>query len=1052
MKTQLFLVIVFLLIVFSCHESAHVKKITLDELSIHFKDKAPAGLVGNGKSLVRTTPSGFLFKKGAKGTGTFEFMHGDKIINLPDSLWNAEFFPGGVEYSCIDKGYDIKILNGASEQNKYLVCFLHEPDIHVETIVDGDIAISKRQSEIGNKILTLFSTDEITFPDTYQEIKRYLQEPYSGKLWLKSPSGIIDQAVVFSQYLLDLGYDGNLMLCELFRWQDIWARDLGSGLLPGALASGRETMARKALDYDLNRYAEMQPEDCKNSNDPSQGGTASGIGWTALSVWNYYLYSGDKEYLEKAVEILRPWVRHWEKRDYNQDGLIIDVTEFMDHMIMMLTTNGVTTLAANSMYAGLFKNFANIEAALGNTDESARLNLLYERTRNAINTVFWNKEKQYFNNMELWGRIDERSSQASQSMLLKVGATDYNRAKQTLRHVKNNNWNEHGSITIIPGMHHVGMDNDQNVKIWPWWNLWESEARFKYGDIQGGLKLLELASKTIKDEKYPGLIEENQDIDGRSYGGNALVTAGGNLLDVVVKNLLGIEILDAGWKKIKIAPGIPSEWQEFEAQVPTLSGVLHLSYKAGKLTVTSTDRNIRHIYVPENVVVKGAKSSLITATKRDDIAYSKPVAKKVPELVIEDAILFHDPEFHQHTPLLPLKQIGVSGLSNINATSHKTIIVQGNALPLYDKNGKSMQDVFSEFIEKGGNIVFYGATVNPKSKIDGRGLLGEQCGIIDWYQYLPEREKQNIANWVFRAAPNHEYGIKHNWHLQNIELQGWTKIDRVQDWKKAPGLKTSTGWYGGEIFLNENLKEKEIIIELGQLLASDNVYINGVLVGNYKDMNKLMKQQYPTNTKYPHSNNFKQVSRVYFIKPENKAYKAFKFGEKNTITIEIFNDSWEEGFTEKNMPNIGTYTTTKSWQPIDEDIPGIGLCLPKRKGVNYWGNEQFFNSWSTKNGLFGFEVKGKGIEFSKEGLLQEIPAADIPVNSAYTDFAVFSPWYFQPLAYTQTGQDLLYPSQKERYPCIARIVNTETGGSFILIPPSISNANIGKKVLMLLND
>ncbi|MCC8144192.1 MAG: hypothetical protein LUD02_09505 [Tannerellaceae bacterium] len=156
------------------------------------------------------------------------------------------------------------------------------------------------------------------------------------------------------------------MLCELFRWLDIWARDLGSGLLPGGLATGRAGMARMSLEYDLERYRLMSPAYCKNSNDPSQGGTAAEIGWTARSSWNYYLYCGDKNKLRKDAEVLRPWVHHWISRDYDEDGLIIDVTEFMDHMLMMVTTNGVSTLATNAMYSAMLTYFAKIENELGN--------------------------------------------------------------------------------------------------------------------------------------------------------------------------------------------------------------------------------------------------------------------------------------------------------------------------------------------------------------------------------------------------------------------------------------------------------------------------------------------------------------------------------------------------------------------------------------------------------------------------------------------------------------------------------------------------------------
>ena len=44
-------------------------------------------------------------------------------------------------------------------------------------------------------------------------------------------------------------------------------------------------------------------------------------------------------------------------------------------------------------------------------------------------------------------------------------------------------------------------------------------------------------------------------------------------------------------------------------------------------------------------------------------------------------------------------------------------------------------------------------------------------------------------------------------------------------------------------------------------------------------------------------------------------------------------------------------------------------------------------------------------------------------------------------------QKLLYPDHGERYPIAARIVNTKTGGEFVLIPESIAQSPAGLEVL-----
>lgn len=991
-----------------------------DDLSLRYIGKAPTSLVGDGKFIVKTTPERFLAVKGLKLDGTLHFFK-DEIELLPASTsWNSTFFPGGVTYD-IRIGKDSVFVMYGVMPNIGFVINIKCP-IQIKTILNLNNSVALYRKELHNKGANYisFTQKNVDIPaDNYDVMKKMLQDAYTQHLVLKSPNKTLDKAIAFSQFLLDLSYNGNLMLCELFRWQDIWARDLGSGLLPGGLASGRAEMARKSLDYDLKRYALMSPKDCKNSNDPSQGGTSSEIGWTARSIWNYYLYSGDIKILKKDAEIIRPWVAHWIERDYDEDGLIIDVTEFMDHMIMMLTTNGVSTLAANSMYASLLNTFSKIEKTLGNKKDADKLQKLYTRTVDAINTVYWNKEKEYFNNMKLWDIVSERSSQASQSMLLKTGATDDVRAKKVLDYLQKNNWCDYGSITIVPRMNHVGLDNDQNLKVWPWWNLWEAEARFKCDDKEGGYKLLDLATATIKDEKYPGLIEETLDIDGTSIGGNVFVTAAGNLLDVVVKNLMGIETLTPGWTEVKVVPAVPTDWTNYECKIPTPNGQIVVVCKDRKLTVTVSDSKIKYVYVSDinNVTVLGADKKQYIRPFVNEKRYKTVQRKPVPSLKDGKTAIFYDAEFHSVKPDLALDVVDVNALGNIQTSSYKKIIIPGNKLPLYTKSGKNIKRAIEAYVNKGGTIIFYGATVNAKSDEDGAGILGEQCGIVDWYQYLPKRDKLFLKKWTFTPDINN------------------TSLDQ------------KNGVYSSVFQMNSSFDGKKIYMELGPIVGLDSIFVNNIYMTSYKDMERFIKQEYPTNTDYPDTHRYKMLSRLYVINPGTNAYEALKFNAQNVINVKVFNDDMGFGFPESNRPNIGVVIDKKEWQATDEAIPDLGFNFPKRKGVNYWGNEQFFNSWSTKNGLFGFEINGSGIRFCDGTALQGLAEKIIPVHTTYTDFALFKPWTFEVLAYTQTNQHLLYPMSTECYPCIVRILNTKTSGGYVLITPSVVDSPLGKEIL-----
>lgn len=972
--------------------------------SLDYEAKALAGLVGDGRSLVRTMPAEFRTVRGRRFEGRLTFA------DAADTLFVSSFFPGGVEYRSAGGR---RILYGSAPRLGFVVA-AETPADETPVLRDGSAAaLHRRTVRQGGRRTTLYS-ERAAAATTLDELKEELYRPYADGLTICTPDPTLDLAVQFSQYLLDLGYDGDFMLCELFRWLDVWARDLGSGLLPGALISGRVEAARRTLEYDLRRYARMSPADCKNSNDPSQGGTAEGVGWTLRSIWRSYLCSGDLDALRRDMAVMRPWVDFWTTRDYDADGLIVDTTEFMDHMIMMLTTNGVSTLAANAMYAGMLDGAAAIERELGDTVAADRYAALCRRTVDAINTVYWDEEQGYFCNMTLWGDVSRRSAQPAQSMLLKLGATDGVRARRTLDFLKRNNWNDAGSITILPRMNHVPLSNDQNVKIWPWWNLWEAEARFRFGDPDGAYRLLASAAATIRDEKYPGLMEETLDLDGTSCGGSAFPTAAGNLLDVVVQDLFGVGIVAPGWREVRVVPAVPAAWRDYACRIPVPDGVLEIVAEGGRITVRTTGGRIRRILTTPDVEVVGAEKGLWEEPRPAAADYA-PVAKlPVPPLAAGGCAQFYDAGFHAEPIGFIAGRVDVEGLCRLAGSGIRHLVVPGNRLPLVTPSGRSVREALEAFTASGGNIILYGAEVNAKSDEDGAGILGEQCGLIDWMGWLPAREKVLLGGW--RSAA----------------------VDRG---------RTTDFTYAASVLLPRHFEGRELFVEIGQTAGLDSLTVNGRCVATFRDMDPLMRQEYPTATDYPHNHKYKRVSRIYRFTPGDEAYAAFRFGAENRIGIRISGDPLREGLTDRNRLNIGVERADSCWQALDEDLPGIGLEFPKRKGVNYWGSERFFNSWSTGQGLFGFAIAGRGIRFADDTVLAGLPAADADVRTAYTDFALFAPLRFEVLAWTTTRTRLLYPMEEEHYPCIVRVVDSRSGGGYTVITPAVVGRALGEEII-----
>ncbi len=237
------------------------------------------------------------------------------------------------------------------------------------------------------------------------------------------------------------------------------------------------------------------------------------------AVWRYYLLMGDREFLTNAATTLRPWVNAWIDRDADERGLLIDVTEWMDHSRFLLLPDGARVLYSNVLFADVLRRFATIERTLGDPAAAQRLDHVHLRLVRGINAHLWNEAAGEYNNLSLGGEADERSSSEGNMLAVLSGVAPQDRVQRVLATVRQTNWRTAGSVTITPPMTHVDAHNDQNVKVWPWWNAVEARARFLNGDIEGGIRLLEGFSSTFEDPEYPGLVEELMTPDGVSEGG-----------------------------------------------------------------------------------------------------------------------------------------------------------------------------------------------------------------------------------------------------------------------------------------------------------------------------------------------------------------------------------------------------------------------------------------------------------------------------------------------------------------------------------------------------
>jgi beta-galactosidase len=116
------------------------------------------------------------------------------------------------------------------------------------------------------------------------------------------------------------------------------------------------------------------------------------------------------------------------------------------------------------------------------------------------------------------------------------------------------------------------------------------------------------------------------------------------------------------------------------------------------------------------------------------------------------------------------------------------------------------------------------------------------------------------------------------WKAPDLDDNTWQNVNLPATWEKHSNYTEDNvyGWYRREIIVPENMKGKDVMINVGMIDDADETYLNGVLIG--------ATGSFPPNFK----------SEWTAIREYKAASKIIKYGQKNVIAVRVY-DAYGNG-------------------------------------------------------------------------------------------------------------------------------------------------------------
>ena len=268
-------------------------------------------------------------------------------------------------------------------------------------------------------------------------------------------------------------------------------------------------------------------------------------------IYNYYIYTGDKEFLEYTYPHFKRYLEIW---NIKKDGTILGKKDYYKNLWKWYDTVGNTddVLLENVWYYYANKKMYEISVILNKTRDSKYFSNVLKKLEKGINDNFYVKGKGYKS------RNFEGFDKRANSIIILADIADEQ---------------DYGAISDI-----LINEGDENT---PFWEKYILEALYK-------MNMSEKAEKRIM-QKYGEMVNKKEDYSSTLWEyfekgkGSKNHAWSGCPIIIIQKYIAGIKPLEPGFKKIKIEPNF--------GNLNTVETSLNTPYGKVELRIQRNDDN-----------------------------------------------------------------------------------------------------------------------------------------------------------------------------------------------------------------------------------------------------------------------------------------------------------------------------------------------------------------------------------------------------------------------------------------------------------------------------